>query len=1054
MLDLLGAARTWLDAEERTILVPRGDRGATVLGLLDTLDACISAGSLVRQPSRLRRVRVWVGDNAALVAALLQGRAGDRGFSLPFEVELLEGAPPIGADAMLVSAASDDLTDAEIEAATSALSDDATIVWCADVDAPKQPPDADTPSYFEQPDRPAVERLLDRFFGFQSFREGQWEIVSQLLMGVSTLGVLPTGAGKTVCFQLPALLQPGLAIVVSPLVSLMDDQVMNLRAVGLDFAGRAHSRLSDDEQQEELRRFKEGSYKLFYVSPERFHSQMFVNQLITLASEHGLPISYFVVDEAHLASEWGHDFRPSYLTLPDAREALSPNAPIALLTATAPRQIREDLAAIFRRSCSLNMVLPPTFDRPELSFEVRRVANDEERMATVTELVRSELPQSLGHTDFFDLHGVRVGSEQVRHGGLVFTPWGKPGDKRRAIRASDLAGALVEAGFPASEYRTSTSDNEHDDQAAVNRHTQERFKRNELPLVVATKGFGTGIDKPDVRYVVHADMPGSLEALYQEAGRAGRDGQDARAAMVWRPRVDACRPERSAPMCAATGSCPYGLEELCSFGIQARLRSGNQPGASAEIETSLTLWRQFFAGHLEQGYVHLPRSLEVDAITRPEVIDETADILKRLSALGLCGPPSVPRDPEKPIFVESRVFSKDTVRQRVRSLKPGAQSPQGASDESFITDAVKLAFMTLERDAQIHTAIWAMYLRHRQLISDRKTPVPRASSQRQSKQRPDVERFLARLVTLGVARSYRYEGMREWAVELCPPGPARSASRLAQRLSDAVARHRGMLSQGDPLPRDWSEAVEVALTRLIQSWYDTIAVRSWETLESLEEFAGAKDCRRRRIAQYMNESAVSIASPCGHCDNCGIERLGDVRPVTVDEQLQRQVEEFNRAFDALADAPENLAAVEALLTKARQQGQLAAVRDRAARHLERSPFDASHRLAAAIAAHELNEPKAAERHARTLIEVLAGGGQVEPLLHAVESLPDDLLHEVVPDADRLLVELEEDARNRVAYAIEHRVDPGRAFSRAAAMVRGAAAPFEGPRPRRRMSHAE
>lgn len=1044
MLDLLRSAPAWLDTTTRTVLVPRTDRGATVLGLLDTLDACISARRLLRRDLTLRRLRVWLGDDVEFVHTLLAGRTGDERSSLPFDIELLEGEPPTGADALVISATSDDLNDGEVATAAGALSYDACVVWCSDVDAPKLPPDTAQPAYFVEPERAAVERLLERFFGFQTFRDGQWEIVEQLLMGASTLGVLPTGAGKTVCFQLPALLQPGLAVVVSPLVSLMDDQVMNLRAVGLDFAGRAHSRLSDDELQEELRRLKEGTYKLFYVSPERFHSEKFVNQLVTLSRERGLPISYFVVDEAHLASEWGHDFRPSYLTLPDAREALSPKAPIALLTATAPRQIRKDLAAIFRKSCSLKMVLPPTFDRPELSFEVRRVASDEERLAVVTDLLRTGLPRSLGHDDFFDLHAVRPDSDEVHHGGLVFTPWGKPGDKRKAIRAAGVAEALTQAGFPAAEYRTSTSDNEGDNRAAMNRHTQERFKRNELPLVVATKGFGTGIDKPDIRYVVHADMPGSLEALYQEAGRAGRDGQDARAAMVWRPRVDACKPERSAPMCASTGTCPHGLQELCSFGIQARLRNGNQPGASAEIETSLTLWRRYFVGRIDAAQVVMPRTLEVDAITRPEVIDRTDDILRRLSALDLCSPPSAPRDPAKPIFVESRLFSKDAVRQRVRALRPGARPPQGGGDESFITDAVKLAFNVSEREAQGHTAVWAMYLRHRQLVSDRKSPVPRASARRQHQKRPDVERFLSRLVTLGVARSYRYEGMREWAVEVCPPGAERRVSRLARRLSDAFARHHGVLTQGDPLPQDWSEAVEVSLTRLIQSWYDTIAVRSWETLESLEEFAGAKDCRRRRIAQYMNESAVSITAPCGHCDNCGIERLGDVRAITVDEQALRRVEDFNRAFDALVDAPHDLPAVDALLADARRQGQLEAIRDRAARHLERAPFDLAPRLAAAIAAHELNEPQVAERHARNLVEVLASNAQLEGLLWAARTLPEQLLEKLVPSIDRLLAGLDGDARSRAAYAMEYRVTPARAFARAASMIRRAAMPLRRP----------
>jgi superfamily II DNA helicase RecQ len=1040
-LDLLRSAPGWLSAVERTIVVPRSDLGATVMGLLDVLDVCASAQRLLGHESTLRRVSVWVGDHRDIIAALVHERVtGSQAPQLPFDVDVLDGPTPDGADLLLISASADDLTDGEVTRFVEGLDRNARIVWCSDVDAPNRAAPTSPPAYFSQPARPVVEHLLERFFGFPEFRDGQWEIVEQLLKGTSTLGVLPTGAGKTVCFQLPALLQPGLSIVVSPLVSLMDDQVMNLRAIGLDFAGRAHSRLSEDEAQEEIRRFKAGSYKLFYVSPERFHSQKFVNQLANLVADHGIPISYFVVDEAHLASEWGHDFRPSYLTLPDARERLSPKAPIALLTATAPRQIRDDLAAIFRNSCTLKMVLPPTFDRPELSFEVRRVRDDEERQRAVLDLVRSELPKSLGHADFFDLHGVGPGNDRVVHGGLVFTPWGKPGPKRPAIRAANLAQVFGDAGLPAAEYRSSSSDTEHDDRGAINRHTQERFKRNELPLVIATKGFGTGIDKPDIRYVVHADMPGSLEALYQEAGRAGRDGQDARSAMIWRPRVEACRPGKSAPMCAATGGCPHGLEELCSFGIQARLRSGNQPGASAEIETSLTLWRAYFAKRLADDQVTVPRSLEVDAITRPEIMDCTEDILRRLSDLELCGVPSVPRDPEKPIFVESRLFSADVVRQRVRALRPGTRPPQGPSDESFITDAVKLAFGLTERDAQGHTAVWAMYLRGRQLNSEKKAPVPRSSALKQAKQRPDVERFLARLVTLGVARTYRYEGMHEWGVELGPK-EGRKVSLLARQLTDAVGRHHGAITQGDPLPKEWPEAVEAALTRLIQSWYDTIAVRSWETLESLEEFAGARDCRRRRIAQYMNESAVSIASPCGHCDNCGIQPLGDLRPATVDEQVQQRVVAFNVAFDALVAAPDRIDAVEPLLLLAREERQLEAVRDRAARHLERSPFDVSPRLAAAIAAHELDEPHTAERHVRMLFETLGSADADDRLLRVAQLVPASLLCAVLPDLDRLLAGVDDGPRDLIAYRLEHRVDQERAAVRAAAVVRRAAAPL-------------
>ena len=1040
-LDLVRTSPEWLASPMRRVLMPRSDRGAAALGLLDALDVICTALRLTDAEPGLRRLELWVGDHSEAVRALVEDRtSGANSPQLPFVVEIFSGPSPDDADTLFISATADDLTDAELVALLGGVVPDAQIVWCSDVDASATATIRADLSFFKMPPRAAIEHLLERFFGFTAFRDGQWEIVEQLLMGRSALGVLPTGAGKTVCFQLPALLQPGVTLVVSPLVSLMDDQVMNLRGIGLDFAGRAHSRLSDDEAEEELRRFAAGNYKLFYVSPERFHSLKFVNQLSSLTRDHGLPISYFVVDEAHLASEWGHDFRPSYLTLPEAHAAICPKAPVALLTATAPRQIRDDLAAIFRKTCSLNMVLPPTFDRPELSFQVCRVVNDTERQDKILDLVRDQLPKSLGFNDFDDLHGLTAASDQVTNGGLVFTPWGKPGEKRPAIRAAMLASTLQERGIPAAEYRTSTGDGETGDRAAVNRHTQERFKRNELPLVVATKGFGTGIDKPDIRYVIHADMPGSLEALYQEAGRAGRDGRDARAAMVWRPRPGACRPEKGAPVCATTGKCPHGLgEELCSFGVQARLRQGNQPGAATEIETSLTLWRAYFAQGADAPERRVPRSTEVEAITRNEVLDHTSDILRRLQALELCGAPWAPLGLTKPVFVDSRVFSPDVVRQRVQAIRPGARSPKGSSDESFIFDALRIAFQMSERDAHDHTAVWAMYLRHRQVVTDKKSPVPRAAGQDRSQQRPDVERFLARLVTLGVARTYRYEGKNDWLVEMSAPVDQSSAD-LERRLADSVARHHGTPSKGEPLPARWSEAVEAALTRLVRSWYDTIAVRSWETLESLEEFAGARDCRRRRIAQYMNESAVTIQVPCGHCDNCGIKALGEQRPITVDDQIRRRVSEFNVGFDALAAQPGEMGAVAGVLNLARLGGLLGAVRDRAARHLEHSPFDLAPRLAAALAAHELGESQVAERHLRMLIETLAQAGAVSDLSRLSATLPRNLVAAVAPDARRLLADIPPADRDMLTYGLQYRCGTAGADT-LAVIIRRAAQPF-------------
>ena len=209
-LDLLRAAPEWLEATRRVALLPRSDLGAAVLGILDTLDVVVTAQRLVGQAPRLQSVAVWVGDHQETVARLIDERVnGGRTRQLPFEVDLLEGEPPDGADLLLVSASTADLVDDELASLLPRLHSAAKVVWCSDVDTPPQHPSAESPEYFQRPARAEIEHLLERFFGFPTFREGQWEIVQQLLKGTSTLGVLPTGAGKTVCFQLPALLQPG-----------------------------------------------------------------------------------------------------------------------------------------------------------------------------------------------------------------------------------------------------------------------------------------------------------------------------------------------------------------------------------------------------------------------------------------------------------------------------------------------------------------------------------------------------------------------------------------------------------------------------------------------------------------------------------------------------------------------------------------------------------------------------------------------------------------------------------------------------------------------------
>lgn len=1033
-LDLLFAKPEWCEEGERQILVPFLDQGAAILGFVDALDSYATANALHQRPLALSRISFWLGEDATFLKELLND---DYRRSLPFEIELLEGAPPENADLLLISEEGNVLESQDLNALAARVQSDGQVLWYTRSDAKAGRAKAQALDYLEHPERNVIERVLDRFFGFSAFRSGQWEIVEQLLRGTSCLGVLPTGAGKTVCFQLPALLQPGLAIVVSPLVSLMDDQVMNLRAIGLDFAGRVHGRLSQDELEEELRRFKAGEYKLFYISPERFQSRAFTKELAQLCDFEGQPVSYFVVDESHLASEWGHDFRPSYLNLPHAHAQLSPKAPIALLTATAPRQIREDLLNIFEGRGPLTAILPPTFDRPELSFEVHEVAGDSERTKILEKLLKEGLPQSLGYPSFDALHQKSADNTRVQNGGLVFAPWGKPGKTRNAIRSADIATKLRKANFGVGEFRSSSGENESQDRAIDNRHTQERFKRNELALVVATKGFGTGIDKPDIRYVIHADPPGSMESLYQEAGRAGRDGKDARSAVIWRPRHPDCTPEGKPPACVEQKDCPYELAEICSFGIQAKLRFGNQPGAEAEIEQCKTLWRDYCAKGINSGHAILPRSLSTEGITRREVIENIERILERLSSLNLCGKPWAPRDDEnKPFFVENIPFSRSRLERRVAQISFGKELPPGGSDEAAIGKAIQLVYDLPEKEAQDHAAVWAVYLRARQ-HHPKKSPVPRTRNSSSGKSKPDVERFVTRLMTLGVALSYSFYGLNSWRVEFPPLLP--SVEEIEQRLQRAIRRFRPHEPDMEPLPQDFNEAVEEALARLIRSWYDTIGVRSWETLESLEDFLGANDCRRRRIAQYMNESAVNIPSPCGHCDICGIEAFEKQEDKTLDELLEKRFSDFNVTFDQMADNPGDLKAVEGLLNQARKMEQLSAVRDRAARHLERAPFDPAPRLAAAIASYELNQSLVARRHARMLVEQLASNKSTarQQLTEACEQLPSAVIVNVLPDLASLIKDLEPADREFTLYAFEQKGAPDKACQRAAAMIRTA-----------------
>lgn len=327
---------------------------------------------------------------------------------------------------------------------------------------------------------------LKAYFGHTAFRGGQEELVDAVLKGRDVFGIMPTGGGKSVCYQLPALMLPGTAIVISPLISLMKDQVMALSAAGVP-AAFVNSSLTGEQMRLVYRNIREGKYKIVYAAPERLEGE----SVLSLAR--GLDISLVAVDEAHCISQWGQDFRPSYLKIVDFIEALPKRPPLAAFTATATAHVRGDVERILKLRDPLRVVTG--FDRPNLNFEVLRPGN---KIRTLLDLVLQRRDKS----------------------GIVYCAT-RGGVER-------VCATLLEAGVPASRYHAGLEDEER-------RRNQEDFLYDRSTVMVATNAFGMGIDKSNVSFVIHYNMPKSLEAYYQEAGRAGRDGEKADCLLLYSP---------------------------------------------------------------------------------------------------------------------------------------------------------------------------------------------------------------------------------------------------------------------------------------------------------------------------------------------------------------------------------------------------------------------------------------------------------------------------------------------------------------------------------------
>jgi ATP-dependent DNA helicase RecQ len=324
---------------------------------------------------------------------------------------------------------------------------------------------------------------LQRIFGFEEFRPGQAAAVSAALSGRDALIVMPTGSGKSLCYQLPALMRDDLTLVVSPLVSLMQDQVQALHAVAPGRVELVNSQRGSAMNAEALARVGDGGVRVLYVAPERFAVPRFLEVLSRTR------VGLFVVDEAHCVSQWGHDFRPDYFALADAARAVGARTTIAL-TATATPRVAADIAARLQLRDPVRVTTG--FDRPNLSFSVVRCGGGTVKYRRIAAALSSD-----GALPAIVYAGTRGASEELA----------------QALRATlDQEVLVYHAGLD----------------RGVRARTQERFMSGEVPVIVATNAFGMGIDKADVRTVAHASVPGSLEAYYQEAGRAGRDGRAAR----------------------------------------------------------------------------------------------------------------------------------------------------------------------------------------------------------------------------------------------------------------------------------------------------------------------------------------------------------------------------------------------------------------------------------------------------------------------------------------------------------------------------------------------
>lgn len=425
--------------------------------------------------------------------------------------------------------------------------------------------------------------VLKEYWGYDSFRPMQEEIITSALAGDDVLAILPTGGGKSVCFQVPALMKDGIALVVTPLVALMKDQVQNLEQRGIK-ALAVYAGMGRREIDLALNNAAYGDFKFLYISPERLSTQLFRSYLDVLK------ISYIVVDEAHCISQWGYDFRPDYLHIADIRKIVQ--APVIALTATATPQVVQDIVEKLipegtqsqrERSRLRFKILRSGFERPNLTYVVRKC---EDKFGKLLDVCRS-----------------------VPGSGIVYM--------RSRGKCEEISSLLLSQGVSASFYHAGLS-------PATRAERQEAWKKGEIRVMVCTNAFGMGIDKPDVRFVVHLGLADSLESYFQEAGRAGRDGQRSWAVLVW----NSSDIRRIGMLAKLSFPSPEYIEDIYQK-IHIFSQIPYEQGMGAQLKFDIPLFCKHFS--LKQTEVlyavkylemsdHLSYSEDVDIATRVKIL--------------------------------------------------------------------------------------------------------------------------------------------------------------------------------------------------------------------------------------------------------------------------------------------------------------------------------------------------------------------------------------------------------------------------------------------------